>query len=317
MKRVILILAVLMVTLVLTMPAAATGDSQANWQAQFFNDCCLTDPPDVTTTFGRIDFTWSNGSPVAGINADNFSARFNASVYFPRGTYRFYLQADDVARLSIDLQPIISTIGGGQTSSELTADRFLDGIYNLQIDYVERTGDAYLRVRWENLSGTPTTAGGTTATVLVATLNVRSEPSLNGAILTHVRQGQTFGVIARSADNNWVQINAGGVVGWVSAGLVRFSGQQPAPQPAPQPQPGTPTEFSVTTLANLRLRSAPVISNNTITTIPAGGTGRVLGRNATTGWLKVDFSGQVGWVSIRYVRVSPPLRIDAVPVLTQ
>lgn len=316
-SRLILLLGTLLLTLAFVMPAAATADSQANWQAQFFNNCCLVDPPTVTTTVERIDFTWSSGAPISGINADNFSARFNASVYFPRGTYRFYFEADDVARLSINLEPIINTINGGQTGSQLTADRFLDGIYNLQVDYVEHTGDAFLRIKWENLSTASQPVNpASTATVLVNVLNVRSEPSLNGAILTKVSRGQVFGVVARSADGAWVQINANGVVGWVSAPLVRVGGSA-TPAPTPAPQPGSPTEFSITALANLRLRSAPVISNNTLTTIPAGGTARVIGRDASTTWLKVDFAGQQGWVSIRYVRVNPPLRVDAVPVLTQ
>lgn len=312
MKRILLIASALLALGLLVTPAAAISDSRADWTVQYFNNCCLVDPPTVTQQVERIDFNWGAGSPAAGINPDFFSARFNATVYFAPGTYRFSLLADDVARLSINLEPIISTLESGQTSEVRTVDRYLDGFYNLQVDYQERTGDAFLRIGWENLSTQPQPVGGTTATVLVTTLNVRSAPSLEGDILTRIGRGQTYGVLARSGDGAWVQINAGGIVGWVSAALVRLSDQQAQPTP----QPSAPTEFSVTALANLRLRTGPFISNNTLTTIPAGSSARVLARDAGTNWLKVDFNGQIGWVSIRFVRVDPPLRIDAVPVAT-
>lgn len=323
MKRLIVMFGLLLALSVgLIVPAAATGatgNSPADWTATYYDNCCLTDPPTTQVKVGTINFDWGSGSPAAGVSANNFSARFNASVYFPRGTYRFGMIADDLARLSINLEPIISTIEDGRVGEQRWVERFMDGVYSLQIDYQERTGNAFLKVDWELIAASGVTPGANTATVLVATLNVRSEPSLNGAIISKVSAGQTFNVVNALADRTWVQINANGVVGWVSGGLVRLSGAAPtAPvQPQPQqPQPTSPTGFVATTLANLRLRSFPAISNNTVLTIPSGSAVAVLARNADTSWIKVNFNGQIGWVSIRYVTIVPALRIDQVPVAT-
>lgn len=323
MKRLIIILGVLLaLSIGLTAPAAATGatgNSPADWTATYFNNCCLVDPPTTQVKVDRINFDWGGGSPAPGVSADNFSARFNASVYFPRGTYRFGMIADDLARLQINLEPIISTLEDGRVSEQRYVERFMDGVYSLQIDYQERTGNAFLKVDWELVSGSTTTPGANTATVLVATLNVRSAPSLNGTIVSKVSAGQTFNVVNALADGSWVQINANGVVGWVSGPLVRLSGATPtAPtQPQPQqPQPSSPTGFVATMLANLRLRSFPAISNNTVLTVPSGSAVPILARNADTSWIKVSFNGQIGWVSIRYVSIAPALIIDQVPVAT-
>jgi uncharacterized protein YraI len=321
MKRLILIItALLALGLGGALPVAATGatgNSPADWTATYFSNCCLIDPPTVQVKVDRINFDWGGGSPAAGVPADNFSARFNASVFFPRGTYRFGMIADDLARLSINLEPIISTIEDGRVSEQRYVERFLDGVYNLQIDYQERTGNAFLKVDWELVSPTTAAPGGTTATVLVTTLNVRAEPSLNGAILTKVGAGQVFGVLNTLPDATWVQINANGVVGWVSRGLVRLSSPVvSAPAPTPAPQAPAPDGTVATTLANLRLRSAPAISNNTLTTIPSGSSARVLARDASTTWLKVDFNGQVGWVSLRFVSITPQIRLSDLPVAT-
>ena len=58
------------------------------------------------------------------------------------------------------------------------------------------------------------------ATVTVDYLNVRTGPSLEGRILQIIVQGEIFAVIGRNADASWVQLNANGIPGWVSAGYI-------------------------------------------------------------------------------------------------
>lgn len=62
-----------------------------------------------------------------------------------------------------------------------------------------------------------------TATVTAYFLNVRAAPSPNAWILTIISRGQTFPAIGRNAANTWVQINAGGTVGWVNRGWLAVS----------------------------------------------------------------------------------------------
>ena len=60
-------------------------------------------------------------------------------------------------------------------------------------------------------------------------INVRSEPSLDGAILGGLYLGETAEVLARSDDGDWWQIeyaSAPGQPAWVAAEFVIFTGQQ-------------------------------------------------------------------------------------------
>lgn len=58
------------------------------------------------------------------------------------------------------------------------------------------------------------------ATVTADYLNLRAEPSLEGRILRVLRQGEGYAVIGRNADAGWVQLNADGIAGWVSAAWI-------------------------------------------------------------------------------------------------
>lgn len=89
-----------------------------------------------------------------------------------------------------------------------------------------------------------------TAAVRVAVLNVRSEPSLTGEILTQVRLGETYRVLQQNPGRTWWQTDVNGTLGWVNAAFVNvvnfaFSTAQPAAtQEATQEATVTPTPSS-------------------------------------------------------------------------
>ena len=63
-----------------------------------------------------------------------------------------------------------------------------------------------------------------TARVITNTLNVRSEPSLDGDILTQVKKGDRLSIL-QSADD-WVRVRLGDdTIGWVSRALISIDGQ--------------------------------------------------------------------------------------------
>ena len=64
-------------------------------------------------------------------------------------------------------------------------------------------------------------AAGSTGTVSVVRLNVRSTPSMSGAILGRLNQNDTVTVAAVSDDGAWLQVQAPGIdEGWVFADYV-------------------------------------------------------------------------------------------------
>ncbi len=310
--------------LLISAASLTTAQQGVTWKVDIFNNAYLINPPQSQTTItGPIFYEWGFSGPVSGV-VDNFSMRFGTETFFPAGTYRFYVQADDQVRLSIDERSIINTLESGQTDQVMTADVTLAGPHRLQVDYREFTGVAYLKVSWQNIAdiGKPT-PGAPAATVLATTLNVRNFPSTVGStVITKVSAGGVYPVVGRLADSSWWQIQANGQTGWVYNPLVRVDNGGSVGVVNPQPATvnngggnvGSPTGFNATTLTNLRLRSTPRITNNTVTTIPSGTVVPIVGRNGNTSWVQVNFNGQVGWVSIAFISIDPPLIINNVPV---
>lgn len=306
-----------------------TGTSEADWGVSYFDNAYLGDPPTLETEVDEIIFDWGFGSPDPSIPNDLFSARYATDTFFEAGTYRFTVLADDHVKIGIDENVILNTFNGGQTSNPITVDVDLAGTHHIQIDYRELEGVAYLNVTWQDVR----TIGLPTATpqpvvenaylvVDVPVLNVRDAPTTSGStVIDKIEQGESYNMLARTVDSNWVLIDNAGEAGWVYAPLtitvnlavVPVYDSTPETPPVPDEQL-PPTGYTATTQANLRIRTNPVITNNTITTIPRGTSVPILARNSDTSWLKVNYDGLIGWVSYAYVTIDPPLIVTNVPI---
>ena len=81
--------------------------------AQFFNTVDLTGPA-VESVATEINFDWANGSPVASIASDNFSARFTGQIESPETeSFDFILNANDGARLWVNGQLLVDQFTSG------------------------------------------------------------------------------------------------------------------------------------------------------------------------------------------------------------
>jgi hypothetical protein len=130
-------------------PAAAQG----LWYAEYFPNRGLVGGPALTRYDEKIDFAWGNGSPGAGVPADNFSARWTRDAWFEAGTYRFSYSSDDGVRIWVgdtlvvddwrDRQPALTTV-----------DRVIPrGTHRVRVEYYEDTGGATIQVTWQQISG--------------------------------------------------------------------------------------------------------------------------------------------------------------------
>jgi hypothetical protein len=164
MKRIIAV--IVLVTAVLSalipLPQARPVQAQTGtvWTAEYFNNEFLIAPAAITRQEGTISLNWGSGSPGPGVNADGFSARFATDAFFNAGTYRFWILADDGVKLWIDYPPdrraTIDTYDAPRAGTTLSADVTLTGGYHhLQIDFRERTGDAYLYFAFANVATNP------------------------------------------------------------------------------------------------------------------------------------------------------------------
>ncbi len=87
-------------------PAAATI---TQWRGEYFNNTDLSGSPVVVRNDAAVDFNWGSGAPAAGVNADNFSARWTRYIDLPAGPVRFNLTVDDGARLWVNNHLLIDT----------------------------------------------------------------------------------------------------------------------------------------------------------------------------------------------------------------
>jgi hypothetical protein len=110
----------------------------------------------VTRVDPSVNFTWGTGSPDPSIDGDSFSVRWTGRITPPStGTFTFEVKTDDGVRLWVDKQLLIDKWGGpadAAASVDLTAGKK----YDLRMEYVEWTRDAFAKLSW---SGPALTAG--------------------------------------------------------------------------------------------------------------------------------------------------------------
>ena len=130
-------------------PPAVPSQPQtfAGWKASYFTNANLTGTPAVVQDVADINFNWGTGSPNPAIPSDYFSARYERTVNFAPGNYRFTARYDDGVRVYIDGQLIIDDWNAGSDRTRV-ADRTLSGNHAIVVEYFEATQFALLQFSW-------------------------------------------------------------------------------------------------------------------------------------------------------------------------
>ncbi len=152
-------LVVVMALLALAPGAAAQTDTPASvdWYARYWNNTGLDGAPVLARPEARLNYRWGAGSPSVVVQADRFSARWTATVHFEPGTYRFTTTADDGMRVWLQDEWIIDD-WRIHPETQQSAERYLDGEYDLLVEYFEDTGNATAILTWELLPDSGPTA---------------------------------------------------------------------------------------------------------------------------------------------------------------
>jgi outer membrane protein OmpA-like peptidoglycan-associated protein len=97
-----------------------------------------------------IDFHRRNQSPVEGVPAEDFSARWTGWLRVPTsGQYILYLEVDDGARLWLDGRQLLNEWRGQALSSYAVAVDLQAGrSYALRLDYCQYGADSYAQLAW-------------------------------------------------------------------------------------------------------------------------------------------------------------------------
>lgn len=96
----------------------------------------------------KINFKWANGSPMTGINNNNFSVRWEGYFFFDAGTYTFTINSDDGARVYIDDQILIDA-WQQQQKKQNKATKALDSkAHKIKVEYFEAFDGASVDFSW-------------------------------------------------------------------------------------------------------------------------------------------------------------------------
>ena len=138
-------------------PTATSLPAITDWRGEYYANMTLAGQPALVRNDAAIDFNWGPGSPAAGLPADGFSVRWTRGQEFDSATYRFYLTADDGARLWVDGRLLIDEWRDGSARQSVTDYALARGTHSLRVEYYEHAGGALAQLRWERLTPVPIT----------------------------------------------------------------------------------------------------------------------------------------------------------------
>ena len=98
-----------------------------------------------------INFSWGNGSPGTGVNADNFSVRWTGTVApTTTGSYRFQTYSDDGVRVWVNGVQVINnwTDHSPTTNTSTTMNLTAGQRYAVKVEFYEKGGGAVMQLRW-------------------------------------------------------------------------------------------------------------------------------------------------------------------------
>jgi len=297
---------------------SAASTPAAYWVGEYFNNPELAGEPAVILFDPAINFDWGAASPVQGIiSPDHFSVRWSRTLVLQPGRYQFTVTVDDGVRLWVNDQAVIDQWAVHQAQPFTATVTLPGGATPVRMEYFEDTNTAVARLAWTSVVSPTqaTTTGGAASGVVTGTqiLNVRNGPGTSFAQIATLAAGQTVGLTGRNTDATWLQINLpGGGAGWVSGFYIApnalLTSLPVSEAIASVPSIGGQTTAVVTGTQILNVRTGPGLGFNTFTTLNAGQSIGLEGRDASATWIQVSLpDNQLGWVSSEFITPNVPL----------
>jgi hypothetical protein len=123
----------------------------ADWKGEYWFNSTLDSEWALVRNDEKIDFNWGDGSPAVGIPSDDFSVRWNRSIDFEPGEYRFYARSDDGIRVYLDDNRVINEWHASGGMEVYMVDLTLDGAHSLRVEYYEHRREAKVKFWWEKI----------------------------------------------------------------------------------------------------------------------------------------------------------------------
>jgi beta-glucosidase len=134
-------------TSVLT-PSSGTGTGVTG---QYYDNMTLSGTPAATQNAPNVDFNWNSGSPVSGVPATQWSAKYTGTLTPPTtGTYTFSLTSDDGSRLYINGNEVIDNWRDQASTTETGTVSLTAGQpVSIEVDYYQDGGDDLVSLGWQ------------------------------------------------------------------------------------------------------------------------------------------------------------------------
>ena len=130
-------------------PDCSTEIPQGKFCTSFYNSKDLTGKVAETRYDDAINFDWGSAAPQTGVNADNFSSRWQGTFDFAEGEYTFTVRSDDGFRLWVDGQALVDA-WKLQAATTYTKRIFLTGgAHTVKAEYYDATGSAVAQMSWK------------------------------------------------------------------------------------------------------------------------------------------------------------------------
>jgi hypothetical protein len=125
-----------------------------SWRAEYYDNASLSGPPTLALYEAKFGHDWGYGSPSPEIPVDRFSARFTRRMHFEKGTYFFFLNVDDGARVWLNGNLILDAWTLGHKTDVKAKVRLEEsGDYEVQVAYFEDIGKASIDMEWLKIAG--------------------------------------------------------------------------------------------------------------------------------------------------------------------
>jgi hypothetical protein len=184
------------------LPRQSQDSSQ--WYAQYWGNRALwwDSVVRVNEGHGFLNHQWDLGGPGYNLPEDRFSSRFERTLHFPCGRWRFNVFSDDGVRFWIDGNLILDEWRDQAASFSPEVD-LGDGDHQLRLEHYENGGSAAIELGWEQLSvcdtAPPTgriTSPTDDAVISACPLTIEAEASDEGS-------GVDFVEFHAYYDDNW------------------------------------------------------------------------------------------------------------------
>jgi len=121
------------------------------WRGEYYANAWLAGAPSLIRSDTAISFAWNGAPPGSGVPANDFSARWQRTVWFDAGRYEFTVAVDDGVRLRVDDTLLIDE-WRFQASVFTETLSLASGYHRLELEYFQRDGPSHVELGWEQLA---------------------------------------------------------------------------------------------------------------------------------------------------------------------